>query len=105
MGNILRGARLLESEWALTRTLAVRAATAQTRQRAQMQHQVLIGVSSSKRARQTRVLLWSCLFLLAGCSETAPASDAPLNPPQTELAQMNSSMEGPDNAHFVTKQQ
>lgn len=49
------------------------------------------------------MLLWSCLFLLAGCSETVPASDTPLNPPQTELAQTNSSVGGPDNAHFVTK--
>jgi len=56
-----------------------------------------------KRAKQTRTLLWSGLFLLAGCGETVPASDVPPNAPQTALAQTISSMEGRGNAHFVTK--
>ncbi|MBL6709200.1 MAG: hypothetical protein ISP99_07630 [Pseudomonadales bacterium] len=56
-----------------------------------------------KRAKQTRTLLWSGLFLLAGCGETVPASDVPLNAPQTALAQTNSSMDRSGNTHFVTK--
>ncbi len=56
-----------------------------------------------KRAKRTRTLLWSCLFLLAGCGETVPASDVPLNAPQTTLAKTNSSTEGSEDAHFVTK--
>ena len=59
MGNILRRARLLESGGRLTRTLRCE----QRRRRlgpglSNNAAPVLIGVSSSKRARRTRVLLW-----------------------------------------------